>query len=92
MERIKQMSLKKSFFTITALFLLLGVILGVVSFWGCITLQSQFYNAEQLTVDLGTTSSTDMQIQYSGATNDWHVTALSVLQIGLPFCSWLFLC
>ncbi|MBE6905089.1 MAG: HAMP domain-containing histidine kinase [Ruminococcaceae bacterium] len=84
MERIKQMSLKKSFFTIAALFLLLGVILGAVSFWGCITLQSRFFNAEQLTVDFGTASSPDMQIQYSGATNDWRVTALSVLQIGLP--------
>lgn len=84
MERIKKMSLKKSFFTITALFLLIGVILGMASFWGCINLQDSFYNSGQFTIDFGNTASINMEMQYAEENYDWRVTLLSVLQIGLP--------
>lgn len=84
MERIKQMSLKKFFFTITALFLLVGVILSIASFWGCIALQNSLYNSGQLTVEFSNMASTGIAMQYVEWNNDWRVTALSVLQIGLP--------
>lgn len=83
MERIKHMSLKKSFFTITALFLLIGVILGIVCFLECIILRDSLSVSGQITVDFGKTSA-DAAMQYTGSNQDFRVTALSILQIGLP--------
>lgn len=85
MERLKRMNLRNSFFTITLLFLFIGVILGVASFWGCVSLQNRFYDSGQFTIDFGNTASMSMEIQYAEGNHDWRVTALSVLQIGLPF-------
>lgn len=84
MERIKPMSLKKSFFTITILFLLIGVILGIVSFWGCITLRDGLFHSGQLTIDFSNASSVHIAPQYAVQNSDWRITALSMLQIGLP--------
>lgn len=41
MERIKQMSLKKSLFTLTFGNLLIAIILSIFAFWGCMEIRSQ---------------------------------------------------
>lgn len=83
MERIRNMSLKKAFFTITILFLSAAFILSIASVVGCVALRDSFFNSGQFTVDFGSLS-TDMIIQYTPLNNDWRIQTLNVLQIVLP--------
>lgn len=83
MERIRNMSLKKAFFTITILFLLAAFILSIASVVGCVALRDSFFNSGQFTVDFGSLS-TDMIIQYTPLNKDWRIQALNILQIILP--------
>lgn len=83
MERIRNMSLKKAFFTITILFLSAAFILSIASVVGCIALRDSFFNSGQFTVDFGSLS-TDMIIQYTPLNKDWRIQALNILQIILP--------
>lgn len=84
MERIRNMSLKKSFFTITIFFLLIGVILGAASFIGCIALRDSFFASGQFSIDFDSTPPADTTIQYSALNEDWRGQALSILQIVSP--------
>ncbi|MVB10776.1 Adaptive-response sensory-kinase SasA [Caprobacter fermentans] len=84
MEWIKQANIKKSFFSITALFLLIGVILGIASFFGCVASRDNLSTSGQFTVDFGKISPSNPSIQVTGLSNDWRVMAISVFQIVLP--------
>ncbi|GAA4654824.1 sensor histidine kinase [Anaerocolumna aminovalerica] len=83
MERIRNMSLKKSFFTITILFLTVAFMLSIASIAGCVALRDSFFKSGQFTVDFGSLS-TDMKTQYTPLNNDWRIQALNVLQLILP--------
>ncbi|WP_313131654.1 HAMP domain-containing sensor histidine kinase [Anaerocolumna sp.] len=83
MERIKNMSLKKSFFTITILFLSAAAVLSIISIIGCIILRNHFFTPEQFTLDLGTLRA-DIMTHYTPLKKDWLVQSLDVLQVVLP--------
>lgn len=83
MERLKSMSLKKSFFTITLLFLLAAVVLGIVSFVCCVRLRENISNSIQITIG-DDTSLVDIVTQSAEPNEDWRVQVLNILQIALP--------
>ena len=84
MERIKAMSLKKSFFTITMLFLLVALLLGIFSFWGCAALVDMIERPNYVSIEIGKNLD-HYETQYVEQTgSDWRIVTLSVLQIGLP--------
>lgn len=83
MERIKKLSLKKAFFAISLLFLMVGILLGVASFMMCTRLLSNLGTNDQFIInyDNGIPNVTmvprDKKI-------DWLVNFLSIGQFVLP--------
>lgn len=84
MERVKRTSLKKSFFTITACFLLAAVLLGALAFIACIELRNQIGISDGYSITIGYDRPTDVNPTYADKTKDWQIQALSILQIVLP--------
>jgi len=84
MERLKSMSLKKSFFTIITLFLLAAVTLSTVSFICCMKLNHNIASSIQFTVDDDGMSSADFTVQTDEIEVDWRIQFLNILQIALP--------
>ena len=83
MERLKNMSLKKSFFAISLSFLLVGIILSVITFIICIEVRGNIDTVNQIEIDLGGNYQ-NIDLQLSESPTDWRVNILSVLQIILP--------
>ena len=83
MEWIKNMSLKKSLFTLTFINLLLAVILSAAVFWGCIKLSAALDpSGLQIVVGADTITKTEFPEPTTGAVIAGNM--LSVLQFGLP--------
>lgn len=77
------MSLKKSFFTISLSFLLVGIILSVITFIICIEVRDNIDTVNQIEIDLGGNYH-NIDLQVSESPTDLRVNILSVLQIILP--------
>lgn len=80
MERIKNMSLKKSFFTIALIFLLAGIILAVITLIISMELQSGLAVGNQITINYDDT----LDVEVQPGNSDWRAYLISVLQIILP--------
>lgn len=83
MERLKNMSLKKSFFVISLSFLLVSIILGIIAFVICIEIRDNTDTVNQIEINLDD-KSPNIDLQLGESATDWRVTALSVMQIILP--------
>lgn len=86
MERLKDMSLKKSFFIISLSFLLVGIIVGVIAFMICIEARDNIDTVNRIEINLDDKSS-NIDLQIDESTTDWRVSLLSVMQIILPVLS-----
>ena len=91
MERLKNMSLKKAFFTITALFFLAATLLCFVPVIYFVPLDSDSGGTAILLnsdgSDGGLTAGTNTQ--NSGQNTKWYAGMISVLYIGLPVLSYV---
>lgn len=83
MERIKQMKLKNAFFIITLILLLLGILLSVLSFWGCIELRRKIETKGQISFQVNSKAQLDSEYTDYHSRNG-HAGLLGVLQIVLP--------
>lgn len=84
MERIKAMSLKKSFFIITLLFLLVALLLGIASFWGAATLINRIEKPNNISIEIGKNTSHYETQDVKARRADLRIITLTVLQMGLP--------
>ena len=83
MERIKNMSLKKSLFTLTLINLLLAVILSAAAFWGCTKLSAALDpSGVQIVVGADAIIKTEFPEPTAGTAVAGNV--LAVLQFCLP--------
>lgn len=88
MERIKCMTLKKSFFWITFWCLLTAVVVSILSFTGCIALRKQFAAAgTQIIMEVGAASPDEISFSQDVSGPETRLAlagVLELLQIGLP--------
>ncbi len=83
MERLKNMSLKKSFFMISLSFLLVSIMLSTIAFIICIEIRDNIDTVNQIEINVDD-ESPNIDLQLGGSTTDWRVNVLSVMQIILP--------
>ena len=83
MERLKNMSLKKAYFIITAVFLLAATLLSVMPIIYIVPTGS-YSNGIIISYDSGVEQTTDINIQNTEQSTKWHSRMRSVPQIGLP--------
>lgn len=84
MERLKAMSLKKSFFTISLLFLLAALLLSIFLFWACAVLVNTIEKPNYVSIEIGKNLDR-YEAQYAEQTGgDWRIIVLTVLQMVLP--------
>ncbi|PYG88827.1 phospho-acceptor domain-containing protein [Ruminiclostridium sufflavum DSM 19573] len=84
MERIKNATLKQSFFIITVSFLFVGILLGIASFIGCLVLREKLFASGNTIIEFGDTSSGSISVHAAEMQNDWPLMVLSLLQAALP--------
>lgn len=83
MERIKQMNLKKSLFTIALINCTIALILSAVSFWGCMELSS-LIASQGVVLDVHSDPITMIEMPTPSANALKIAEILSILQIVLP--------
>lgn len=86
MNRISRMSLKSALFWITAAYLIVGIVFGALSFWGCLELQDYYAVPPyvQIQMDENDQASLHYTTEDPSSGNPSIVSALMILQFALP--------
>ncbi|WP_143316448.1 HAMP domain-containing sensor histidine kinase [Clostridium sp. HBUAS56017] len=82
MEWLKQMNLKKSFFCLILIFLLIAIILSILVFLGCSKIQQTIAPAISIDIENNKLTS-DLETDSNRSINTWY-NVLNIIQIALP--------